>query len=210
MTEEPGGGSAQERGGREGSGEPDRASQMARSVLLAARSRGLDEAELEAVGRALDLAMRPRLDALDDDHHPAFLHPGRNALVLLRDVGTVDVSVLMVAALHESRDGHLRVPVDQVEGEFGAAALRALESIPLPGDERLVERLLTLGPGLSLAALAERLDHLRHLHLRDDLMDEWAACHLEVVEAWLPFARRVHPRLTTRYAHWARTFAKRI
>lgn len=190
--------------------ERGRADQMARSLASAARAQGMDEPELLALDRALTLAMEPRIHALDDDHHPAFLHPGRNAMVLLRDVGTVDVSVLVVAVLHESRDHHLRASAGDVESTLGSATLHAVDSIPLPGDERLVERLLTLGPGLSLAALAERLDHLRHLHLREDLMDEWAGCHREVMEAWLPFAQRVHPTLTKRYAHWARTFVKRI
>lgn len=165
---------------------------------------------MEAVGRAFEVAMRPRLVGLDDDHHPAYLHPGRSPLLLLHDVGTVDVSILVVASLHESVDAGLRADPSDVEEALGTAALRAVESIPLPGDERLVERLLGLGPGLSLAALAERLDHLRHLHLRDDLVDSWADTHREVTEAWLPYAQRVHPKLAVRYAHWTRTFVKRI
>lgn len=183
---------------------------MARSLATAARGIGASEEELAALGRGFALAMRPRLEALDDDHHPAYLHPGRSALILLRDVGSVDVSVLVVASLHESLDDELRVPDEMVASELGQAALQAIQTIPLPGDERLVERLLTLGPALSMAALVERLDHLRHLHLREDLMDLWADTYDEVMEAWLPFARRVHPKLTARYAHWARTFVKRI
>lgn len=183
---------------------------MARSLTSTARSRGLDENEVAALARAYSLAISPRVEILEDDHHPAYLHPGRSVLILLRDVGPVDVSVLVVAALHESLDAHLRIGPEAIEEHIGAAALHALASIPRPGDERLVERLLALGPGLSLAALAERLDHLRHLHVRDDLMDLWADSYDEVLEVWLPFARRVHPKLTARYAHWARTFVKRI
>lgn len=183
---------------------------MARSLAAAARTHGSSEADVATLGRGFTLAMRPRLQELADDHHPAYLHPGRSPLILLRDVGPVDVSVLVVASLHESLDDHLRVPAESVEAELGGAALRAIQSIPRPGDERLVERLVTLGPGLSLAALAERLDHLRHLHVRDDLMDVWADTYAEALEAWLPFARRTHPKLATRYAHWARTFVKRI
>lgn len=183
---------------------------MARSLAAAARNHGSSEEDVAALGRAFTLAMRPRLEALSDDHHPAYLHPGRSPLILLRDVGPVDVSVLVVASLHESLDDELRVSAGSVESELGGAALRAVQSIPRPGDERLVERLVTLGPGLSLAALAERLDHLRHLHVREDLMDVWADTHAEVLEAWLPFARRIQPKLATRYAHWAQTFVKRI
>jgi len=187
-----------------------RADQMARSLGAAARGHGADDHDVEALRRAYGLAMEPPLASLDDDHHPAFLHPGRSPILLLRDVGAVDVSVLVVAALHESVDEGLRVAPDRVESVIGQAAVRAVEAIPRPGDERLVERLLTLGPGLSLAALAERLDHLRHLHLREDLMETWADAHQEVMSGWLPFAQRVHAKLATRYAHWARTFVKRI
>lgn len=189
---------------------PDRAAQMRRSLSTAAVADGASDEEAHALARAFGLAMEPRLEALDDDHHPAYLHPGRAPLILIRDVGAVDVSVLVVAALHESMDARLRVPPAEIEDRVGPAALGAVDSIPLPGDERLVERLLTLGPGLALAALAERLDHLRHLHLRDDLSDHWADAFDETVAAWLPFAQRLHPKLATRYGHWARTFARRI
>ncbi|NIR34756.1 MAG: hypothetical protein GWN71_01690, partial [Gammaproteobacteria bacterium] len=174
---------------------PGRAGQMGRSLSSAARAQAASEADVEALGRAFGLAMAPRLEALDDDHHPAYLHPGRSALILLRDVGAVDVSVLILACLHESVDESWRVPPEEIQATLGAAAVRAMASIPLPGDERLAERLLTLGPGLSLAAVAERLDHLRHLHQREDLLDLWAGTYEEVVATWLPFARRVHPRL---------------
>ena len=194
----------------EDSGLPGRAGRMARSLAAAARGHGSSEADVRALTEAHAVAMRPRIETLDDDHHPAYLHPGRSSLVLLRDVGRVDVSVLVVACLHESVDAGLRVSAEVVEAALGTAAVRAREAIPLPGDERLVERLLTLGPGLSLAALTERLDHLRHLHLREELIDTWADVHAEVLRAWLPFAQRVHGKLATRYAHWARTFVERI
>lgn len=183
---------------------------MARSLATAVRGVGCSETEVGAVARALSLAMEPRLATLDDDHHPAYLHPGRSALILLQDVGKVDVAVLVVAVIHESADSALRVSARRVQQELGGAAVDAVRAIPLPGDERLIERLVTLGPGTGLAALAERLDHLRHLHVREDLMDTWADAYEEVSRAWLPFAQRTHPRLATRYGHWARTFVKRI
>jgi len=187
-----------------------RAEQMSGSVSSAARSVGFDDVAVAAVERALALAMRPRVQHLDDDHHPAFLHPGRSALVLLRDVGAVDPSVVLVAVLHESTDPALRVAPDELAESVGPATAAAVGAIPLPGDEQLVERLISLGPGSSLAALAERLDQLRHLHLRDDLADGWADAHEEVTRAWLPFAARTHQQLAVRYAHWARTFVRRI
>lgn len=188
----------------------ERAAQMAGSVAAAARARGFAERDVDAVSRVLDSAMLPRLEGLPDDHDPSFLHPGRTAMVLLNDVGQVDTSVLVVGMLHESCDVELRVTSARLAELVGPSGVAAIESIPLPGDENVIERLVALGPGVSLAALAERLDHLRHLHLRADRMDSWADIHDEVLRAWLPFAQRVHPLLTRRYAHWVRTFAARI
>ncbi len=183
---------------------------MAGSLAAAVRGVGLGDVEVASVARVFALAMEPRLVSHQNDHHPAYLHPGRSVLVLLHDTRVVDVSVAVVAALHDSVDAAFRVPSERVERELGPAVNKALRTIPLPGSEGLVERLVTLGPGLALAALAERLDHLRHLHLREDLMDSWAECYDEVLGAWLPFAQRTHPRLATRYGHWARVFVKRI
>lgn len=189
---------------------PGRAGKMAHSLAASASAIGLDEAETGLLQRAFALAMQPRLDALTDDHHPAYLHPARSALILTGDVGAVDVIVLVVTCLHESRDAACRLPGPALAEAFGASMLDTLDTIPRPGDERLVERLVALGPGLSLAALAEQLDHLRHLHMREDLMGIWADVHAEVMSAWLPFSQRIHPRLATRYAHWVRTFVRRI
>jgi len=183
---------------------------MGRSLVSAARGLGYAEADVEALREAFTVAMTPRVRSLEDDHHPAYLHPGRSALILLRDVGMVDGSVLVAAAVHESLDASLRVPPEVLEAVSGAAVVEELAEAPLPGDRRLAERLLCLGPGLPLAVLAEWLDQLRHLHLRPDLSDRWPAVHEEVVRVWLPFAHRVDARLATRYGHWARTFSRRF
>jgi len=188
----------------------ERAALMAASLSAAARGAGLCEAETEALGRVFSLAMQPRLSALSDDHHPAYLHPGRSALVLVHDVGSVGAVALSAAMLHESTDERFRVSSDEVTAAVGSSTAEAIEAIPLPGDERLMERLLSLPPEIALAALAERLDHLRHLHLRPDLTDSWAEAYDEVVRDWLPFSDRTHPTLARRYAHWTRTFVKRL
>lgn len=188
----------------------DRSGAMASSLAAALRRVGHSEVAVDSVVRAYALAMEPRLAKLDDDHHPAYLHPGRSALILLQDVGSVDVAVLTVAVLHESADAWLRLPEQRVRQEMGDVTVNVLATIPGPGDEALVERLVTLGAGVGLAVLAERLDHIRHLHMRNDLAESWVDAYEEVLGAWLPFAQRTHPRLATRYAHWARTFVKRL
>ena len=183
---------------------------MVRSVASAALAHGLELADLDLVNRACALALEPRVARLEDDHHPAYLHPGRSVLILLQDVGPLPSVALAAAAVLESQDRELRLPAERVTAELGERVAASVSTIPLPGDDRLVERLIDLGADLALAALAERLDNLRHLHLREDLEAVWSDHHEEVTTVWLPFAQRVHPRLAIRFGHWARTFVKRI
>jgi (p)ppGpp synthase/HD superfamily hydrolase len=182
---------------------------MAASVSRTAVGRGLVPDEVDLLGRAHALAMETRVQALDDDHHPAYLHPGRTVLVLFRDVGVVPLVALCAAAVHETEDDHLRVGRDAVRSALGDAVADLLDSLPLPGDERLLERLVGLEQGPLLAALAERLDQLRHAHLRPD-HEWWRAIHEEAGAVWVPVAERTHPRLADRYRHWHRTFGRRL
>jgi len=189
----------------------ERGAQMGRSVLAALRGRGIPPVEAEVVLEALRLAMEPRTRLLDDDHHPSFLHPGRSVLVILHDVQEpAGANSLALAALHESRDDRLRVGTADVERILGVELAGALEELPRPGWEDLAERLVLLERGPALAVLAEHLDHLRHLHLRHDLVMERASVYEEVAEVWGPFAQRTEPRMGVRFAHWLRTFRKRL
>lgn len=190
-------------------GGTDRGAAMATSVASAARAHGLGPDSIDLLSRAHALAMKPRVDAFDDDHHPSYLHPGRSVLVLLLDVGPLPAVVLASAAVHDTEDDDLRVPMAAVRETLGDEVANIVESLPLPGDERLTERLVTLDEGPRLAALAERLDHLRHAHLREDRA-WWRAIHEEAGAAWLPVAEWTHARLATRYRHWHRTFGRRL
>lgn len=182
---------------------------MSTSVVNALRAIGLEDDALDLVRRAHDLAMRPRVDQLESDHHSAYLHPGRSVLILLRDVGHSDAASLAASALLESESESLRVSTRQVESEIGEHVAQVLAEIPAPGDERLVERLIMLPVTSRLAALSERLDQLRHAHLHPDRA-WWAAIHEETTRAWLPVAERTHERVAQRYRHWHRTFARRL
>lgn len=182
---------------------------MAVSVANAAVAQGLGPEAVELLGRAHALAMGPRLAAIEDDHHPAYLHPGRTVLVLLGDVGALPVSALCAAAVHETQDAALRVDVTTVREALGEEVADIVSSLPLPGDERLLERLVTLEEAPLLAALAERLDQLRHAHLREDHA-WWRAIYDEAEAVWVPVAERTHPRLADRFRHWRRTFGRRL
>ncbi len=152
--------------------------------------------------------MRTREGVLDE-HDPAYLHPGRSVLVLLQDVGPLPENVLAAAAAHESEEARFRVPLADVRAELGPDVADLVEVLPLPADEDLAERLVTLDEGARLAALAERLDHLRHAHLRHD-PEWWRALDAEVRAAWAPVAERTHPRLADRYRAWLRAMGRRL
>ena len=180
---------------------------MAGSVERIARASGLTDPAIDLVSRAYALAMEPRR-ALDE-HDPAYLHPGRSILVLLQDVGPLNATALAAAAVHESEDPRFRLEASAVRRELGDAVADLATSLPLPTDEDLVERLVTLDLGARLAALAERLDHIRHAHLRDDPA-WWRALRDEVTVAWAPVAERTHPRLADRYRAWLRAISRRL
>lgn len=182
---------------------------MAASVASVATRQGLGPTEVSRIQHALAEAMKPREVALSDDHHPAFLHPGRVALVLLNDVPDPTAGVIELAVLIESRDPELRVADERVRAELGEPVTAARAAIPSPGSEDLAERLVTLDDGAALATLAERLDHLRHEHLRDPVTP-WPELVEEVSSVWLPVADRRSPALGRRYRHWLRTFARRL
>jgi (p)ppGpp synthase/HD superfamily hydrolase len=186
----------------------DRREAMAVSLERTARALHLPEPAIDLVGRAYTLAMRPRVDALDE-HDAAYLHPGRTVLVLLQDVGPLPGDVLAAAAAHESADAALRVPLEEARRELGQGVADLVASCPLPGDEALAERLVTLEENARLVALAERLDHLRHAHLRHD-PEWWRALRAEVEFAWAPVAERTHPRLADRYRAWLRAMGRRL
>jgi hypothetical protein len=188
--------------------EVDRREAMAASLERAARTLGLSDADVEVVGRAYALGMKRRVGALDE-HDPDYLHPGRTVLVLLQDVGPLPGVVLAAAAAHESGGARFRAGIDEVRQELGDAVADLVTSLPLPDDEALAERLVTLDEPARLAALAERLDHLRHAHLRHDPA-WWRALDAEVRAAWAPVAERTHPRLADRYRAWQRAMGRRL
>lgn len=188
--------------------EAERAEEMAASVERAGRASGLSPDAVEFVGRAYTLGMRTRVAVLDE-HDPAYLHPGRCVLILLQDVGPLTPEILAAAAVHESEDARFRTPVAVVREALGDEVAALVESLPLPGDDQLAAQLVTLDEGARLAALAERLDHLRHAHLRND-PGWWRALREETVAAWAPVAERTHPRLADRYRAWLRAMDRRL
>lgn len=229
-----------------------RAGAMAARVADTARRAGVSEVGVRSIVAALDAAMRPRSERLDNDHHPDYLHPARTVLILLEDVGVVDPAALSAAALAEtlrpelavkvltepragsrapsvaeaaatSRDRPVREAGAGPDGSAGRAdtsslppgslapgTLDILAEVPCPrtDPDTLLERLVTAPEPARLVALAERLDHARHLHLGDRAA--WAGVHRETCEIYLPVAERTHDVLARRLRWWCGTFAERF
>jgi (p)ppGpp synthase/HD superfamily hydrolase len=154
--------------------------------------------------------MRPRVRALDDDHDPLYLHPGRTVLILLRDAGVTDPTVLAAAAVTESEDDAFRIANAEVRAAVGDEVADLVGRVPMPRTDTLAEALVTADERVRLVALAERLDHARHAHLRE--ADEaWKReLHEEIGAVYLRVAERTHPTLAQRYRHWWRVFGRRL
>jgi (p)ppGpp synthase/HD superfamily hydrolase len=188
----------------------DRGAAMAASLARALRAHGVEGVGARLVARAYTRAMAPRVDALEDDHHPSYLHPGRVALILLRDVGVTDEEVLAASCLAESDEEAYRLGEDDLRASFGDRVAR-LAAVPRATLDELAEALVTASHEARLVALAERLDQVRHAHLRRDRDDDWKMSVFEGVRSiYLPIAERTHPRLALRFRNWSKAFARRL
>lgn len=188
----------------------ERAERMAARVGDVVRRTGIAPADAAAVDRAFRTAMRPRDERLEDDHHPAYLHPGRTVLILLGDAGVADPAVLAAGALAETLDLGLAA----AEPVLGAAAeprtRELLELVPIPArDGDALTELLVIAPEpVCLVALAEMLDHARHLHLRPEL--DAATLYHQTRTVYLPVAERTNIALARRFRSWCDAFGRRL
>ncbi len=183
---------------------------MAQRIVGAAEHAGLAPADVALVERAFDLAMQPRIERIADDHDPDFLHPARTVLILLEDLACHDARTLAAGALCETVRLELAVPGERVEAALGPAVRALLDAVPVPeqAGEELLERLVTAGRNARLVALAERLDHARHLHLHPAA--GWPAFHALTCDVYLPVAGRTDPTLERRFRWWCGMFERRF
>lgn len=186
---------------------------MAARVIDTARRLGVAQDGQGLLAIAFDAAMAPRIAAGLDDHHPDYLHPARNALILLDDTHVADAATLAAAILTETRDPGLRVDPASI-GRLGADVVALAEEVAALGcgtdtadGAGPLERLVLATAPARLIALAERLDHARHLHLRDPI--EWGPYHAITCDRFGPAASRAHPTLERRFRWWCRTFSER-
>lgn len=186
-----------------------RAEAMARRLLRTAGRLGIEQDGRDIMLRAFDIGMAPRLAAALDDHHPDYLHPARTALILMDDAAIDDPVTLAAALITETRDLTF-APEPRRRADLGPAILAVSDAVPgpdAPGD-RLLELLVGAAPEARLVAVAERLDHARHLHLRPDR--EWVPYHATTCRVYSPVADRTHAALAGRLAWWCTTFQQRF
>jgi hypothetical protein len=187
----------------------ERAAAMLERVTAEAAA-ALGEEGTAPVRAALAAALHWRDDRIADDHDPRLLHPARTILIMLSDGASRSPDALAAAAFVDSVDAGLTPFVSALGAAAGAGAVRLRQAVPLPdaADEQLLERLVSAGDDVALTALAERLDHARHLHQRAEL--EWRPFHSQLVAVYVPVARRCAPRIAQRMEHWALAFARRL
>jgi hypothetical protein len=183
----------------------ERATAMVERVTLEC-SAALARDGVALIRAAVIAALRVRDRTIASDHDPRYLHPARTVLILLADVACRDADVLAAAAFVES------LPFAGPHADPSCLTPRArqlLAAVPLPdrGADELLERLVTAEPAATCIALAERLDHARHLHLMSDVPA--APFHAAIEAVYLPVATRTSTPLARRLERWAGAFARR-
>lgn len=190
---------------------PDRtrAGHMQGRLRRELRDRGVDGTDLADLTTLHQVAMAPRHEGFDDDHHPVYLHPARSALIVMLEGCSTDPRALALALLVDSEPEADRglVPSDteavlRACGAPWADEVRtvAAELPPLEAEDR-PEWLVTAPSWVRIAVLSERLDHLRHLHLwRGPRVLRRARGQVRRVD--LPIARRTGDRLARLLEGW--------
>jgi hypothetical protein len=165
----------------------------------------LADGDVARIHGAVSDALLVRDRAIEHDHDPRYLHPARTVLILLADAQCRDADTLAAAAFAESIASDPRADPACLSPD----ARTLLADVPLPDDDddALVERLVTAPPAAALIAVAERLDHARHLHLMKDV--PVAQFYAGIVAAYLPVAQRISLPLARRLERWATAFARR-
>jgi len=188
--------------------EEDRARAMAVRLRRTALHAGLTDADVDRLVHCYEWVVEPRSRAFGNPRHPDLLHPGRTALILLEDVALTDADAIAAGILYDARWPGLSPSDEQAAALAGARA--AVLRTQFPGREadplEIREALVTADPAACLAALAEQLDHARHLHLAPPGV--WHAV-FERTLAFQPVALRAHPQMAHRYARWTGMFERR-
>jgi (p)ppGpp synthase/HD superfamily hydrolase len=185
----------------------NRVETMAEKLMVYARRAGVDDVAL--VVDSYWAAMQPRLDHFSDVFHHDMLHPARTALILIEQAGCRSSNLVAAGEFTETLIEAVRLPANIVRStsEEVWQTVRAVPN-PLDHEDNLVELLVTAEPGVALVAVAERLDHARHLHMRD--RSTWRSFFEQTRSVYLPVAQRVDHDLFQRFERWANSFQRRL
>jgi hypothetical protein len=178
----------------------DRAAAMRLRVLDRVKLEPWNRSDIDNLDSALSAALAHRDALLGDDHDIDLLHPARVVLILLDDARINDPATLAGAALIESERRDLATPLADRH-------TRVPTPLDRPLDE-LAEALLDLPAASLAAAIAERLDHARHLHLRP--IPLWRDRLALEESVYLPIAARASDALARRYQRWHSAFIRRL
>jgi (p)ppGpp synthase/HD superfamily hydrolase len=181
---------------------------MADKLAVYAGRAGVGNVDL--VTDAYHIALRPRIGYLRDVFHPDMLHPARTALILIENAGCRDAETLAAAEVTDTLVPQMQLPLPEIDAALGSRVATLVASVPRPGGDAatLIEGLVTADYDVALIALAERLDHARHLHMREPAL--WRAYFDETKAVYLPVAQRIHDDLYHRYSRWIRGFERRL
>jgi hypothetical protein len=185
----------------------NRVETMAEKLMVYARRAGV--ADVALIENAYWAAMQSRLDYFSDVFHHDMLHPARTALILIEQAGCRSGVLVAAGEFTETLFEAVRVP-DHVVRSVNEEVWQTLAAVPNPLDdgESIVEKLVTADREVALVAVAERLDHARHLHMRE--RSAWPSFFEQVLTVYLPVARRVDENLFARFERWANAFQKRL
>ena len=156
------------------------------------------------------MSVERRMKVLHDVFHPELLHPARTVLILIEDAGCTDDVLLTAGALTDSEYGGMQPSDREIRSAFGDRVAELVTSVPRPGEfrEGLLEALVIAPHDVGLIAVAERLDHARHLHFREEAL--WRPFFSQISDAYLPFSARVSDPLQVRLERWSGAFEKRL
>ena len=185
----------------------NRVETMAEKLMVYARRAGVDEVAL--IENAYWAAMQPRLDYFSDVFHHDMLHPARTALILIEQAGCRSGVQIAAGELTETLFEAVRIP-EAVVRSVSEMVWQTVQSVPNPLDdgEALIEKLVTADRKVARVAIAERLDHARHLHMRD--RSTWRPFFEQVLTVYLPVAQRVDEHLFARFERWANSFERKF
>jgi hypothetical protein len=187
----------------------ERAAAMEARLRRTGERAGLAPADVDMIARAFDLAIEHRQAWIPDSAHADYLHTARTALVLFDDAGCADVRTLAAAVLFDSSGTALVPAADAIALATTDAVAALVGAVPTSAGTggELLERLVTAGPEVGLIAVAEHLDHARHLHLA--ARERWRDFHTLSRAVYLPVAGRVSVGLERRLTWWCDMFGAR-